>query len=532
MSQCPHPDKEEGITVIFKKPGMIARDSLQKSLWQDGVNVYVNKPVINSEGIYDVIVVGGGITGVTTALLLQEAGKKCLIIEAANLCYGTTGGTTAHLNTILDTPYTTISKNFSKKASRLVATATADAITLVKENISTYNIDCGYSDAAAYIFADTDMQEKELKDIFEATKEAGVGIAYVQNIPIPSPFTSAVRIEGQAKFHPTKYVFALAEVFEKAGGAIIQHCRVTNVHGKEPLQVETSTGNFRAHHLVYATHVPPGINLLHLRCAPYRSYAMSVKLHDNNYPEDLVYDMYDPYFYYRTQVIGDDRFLIVGGVDHKTGHEENTFRNYLQLEAKIRSLYNVAEITHQWSSQYFEPTDGLAYIGHLPQHSDNVYVATGFGGNGITYSHVAARVLFDKLTGKEAAYDDLFNPNRIKPVAGFTNFVKHNADVTKEFLGKLFSAAKLNELSGISAGEGKIVSFEGKKLGVYKSEGGELFAVNPVCTHMKCDVKWNPAEKSWDCPCHGGRFDCQGHVLTGPPSSDLEPVSLEQLIDN
>ncbi|MHA4844208.1 FAD-dependent oxidoreductase [Flavitalea antarctica] len=509
---------------------MIARDTLLNSLWQDSAEPYESVKTASVSEIYDVIIVGGGITGLTTALLLQQAGKNCLLIEAENLCYGTTGGTTAHLNTLLDTPYTTITKNFSKDAAKLVAQATAEAIDLVRKNIADHGIDCEFEDAAAYLYAENEEQDKELKDIVEASVEAGLTIRYTDTIPIPASFSSAIRVEGQAKFHPLKYSLALAAAFENGGGCIVQHCRVVGVNENENLEVETSIVTFKAHRLIYATHIPIGINLLHLRCAPYRSYAMAGKLSHEHYPDDLIYDMYDPYFYYRTQVINGEKFLIVGGKDHKTGHEENTFRNYLQLEAKIKTLFPDFLLTHQWSSQYFEPTDGLPYIGHLPQHSDRVLVATGFGGNGMVYSHVAARVLTDMLTDRKNDYNDLFKPGRLKPVAGFTNFIRHNADVSKEFLGKLFHAEKLEELSGLAYGEGKLVSYEGKKLGIYKSETGELFAVNPICTHMKCDVKWNTAEKSWDCPCHGGRFDCRGRVLTGPPAADLEQVNLQQVL--
>jgi glycine/D-amino acid oxidase-like deaminating enzyme/nitrite reductase/ring-hydroxylating ferredoxin subunit len=510
---------------------MIARDTLHKSLWQDSAEPFESVKMPSVAEVYDVVIVGGGITGITTGLLLQQAGKKCLLVEAESLCYGTTGGTTAHLNTLLDTPYTTISKNFSKEAARQVAQATADAIHLVKTNIIEYGIDCEFEDAAAYLYAEDEKQDKELKDIFDAALEAGLNIEYIDSIPIPASFTTAIKVADQAKFNPVRYVLSLAAAFENAGGCIVQHCRVVGVNEKEHLEIETSIDTFQAGNLIYATHIPVGINLLHLRCAPYRSYVMAGKLDSQNYPKDLVYDMNDPYFYYRTQVIDGEKYLIIGGKDHKTGHEENTFRNYLQLETKIKTVFPDFKMTHQWSSQYFEPADGLPYIGHLPQHSDRVHVATGFGGNGMVYSHVSARILTDMITGKESSYLNLFNPKRLKPVAGFTNFIRQNADVTMEFLGKLFSAEKLEELSALAHGEGKLVSFEGKKLGLYKSETGELFAVNPICTHMKCDVKWNTAEKSWDCPCHGGRFDCRGKVMTGPPSADLEQVSLERILE-
>ncbi len=510
---------------------MIQRDSLQTSLWQDCVDKYVTARNAGNDVTYDVIIVGGGITGVTTALELQRAGKNCLLIEAANLCFGTTGGTTAHLNTLLDTPYNAIEQKFGADGAKLVATATADAIQLVKDNIARYNIDCEFEETPAYLYALNTQQDEELDDIFKASADAGLRVSYTNELPIPDKFTRVMRVESQAKFNPTRYVLALAKAFEEAGGAILQHTRVTGVNENDTLEVETTGPTFKANRLIYATHIPPGVNLLHLRCAPYRSYAMAVKLVDDVYPKGLIYDMNDPYYYYRTQVIDGQSYLIVGGEDHKTGHEENTNKCFQQLEAQIRSMFDIAEITHRWSSQYFEPADGLPYIGHLPQHSDRVYVASGYGGNGMTYSHVSANILRELIVNDHSLYENLFKPARIKPVAGFVNFIKHNADVARLFVGRLFSADKLPALSDLAAGEGRIVKFEGEKIGISKSADGSIHAINPVCTHMGCEVKWNMAEQSWDCPCHGGRFDCHGKVLTGPPSIELEPVSIEQLME-
>lgn len=500
------------------------------SLWQESVSPYTasNQP---GKEAYDVIIVGGGITGISTALLLQEAGKKCMVLEAANLCFGTTGGTTAHLNTLLDTPYTTISKNFGKEHARAVATAAADAIALIRSNIARYNIDCEFEWATAFLFAQDEQQVKELEEIVDASADAGLEMKYTDGIPVPVPFTKAVQVNGQAKFHPLRYVYGLAAAFEKAGGVIVQDCRVTGAERNETLEVETTRGTFRGTDLVYATHIPPGVNLLHLRCAPYRSYAMAVTLQDGDYPENLAYDMYDPYHYYRTQRVDGKDYLIVGGEDHKTAHEENTGRCFLNLENHVRKHFAVEEIVHQWSSQYFEPADGLPYIGHLPGHPDNIYVATGYGGNGMTYSSVAALTLKEMLLGEEAHYADLFNPNRIKPVAGFTNFIKHNADVVKNFVGKWFSGEEIQQAGELAKGEAKIVTWNKEKIALYKDEDGQLHAVSPECTHLKCGVQWNTAEKSWDCPCHGARYSCDGKVLTGPSDRDLEQIEVRTLVE-
>lgn len=508
---------------------MIQRDGTCTSLWQDSIQPYQTANLPFTDSIYDVIIVGGGITGITTALLLQKEGKKCLVLEAANLCFGTTGGTTAHLNTLLDTPYTIIGKNFGTDNARLVATASKEAIDLIRQHIEEYGIECGFEEADAYLFAQDEKQEKELADIMDASKEAGLIVSYSDKIPVPVPFAKAMKAGGQAKFHPLAYVYALAAVFEEAGGVILQDCRVTGVESNETVEAETAKGLFRGRDLVYATHIPPGVNLLHLRCSPYRSYAMAVRLEDGKYPEDLAYDMYDPYHYYRTQKVKGRNYLIAGGEDHKTAHEENTERCFSQLESYIRRHFAVAEVSYKWSSQYFEPADGLPYIGHLPGHPEHIYVATGYGGNGMTYSTIAAFTLKDILLGRESKYAALFDPNRIKPVAGFTNFIKHNADAVKNFVGKLFSGEKLEGLADLAPGEGRLVKYEHHKLALYKDEEGALFAVNPVCTHLKCEVQWNTAEKSWDCPCHGARYSYEGRMITGPADADLEPIAIDTL---
>lgn len=507
---------------------MINRDGACISLWQNNNEFISKNQPLQSD--YDVAIAGGGITGITTALLLQKAGKKCIVFESYNLCFGTTGGTTAHLNTLLDNPYNTIIKDFGKENAQLVANATKEAIELVKSNINEYNIDCGFKDASAYLFAQTDKQVKELEDIYDACKEVDIKAIYNTRLPVNIDCKKTIIVEGQAKFHPVKYVFALAEAFEEAGGVIVQQCRVEDIANDETVTIKTSKGNFQSQYFIYATHIPPGINLLHLRCAPYRSYAIAVTLKDNNYPEDLFYDMYDPYHYIRTQTVNNINYLIAGAEDHKTGQIENTNECFLKLEAYVRKHFNVDEIAFKWSSQYFEPTDSLPYIGHLPgTKNDNVLVATGFGGNGITYSHVAAATFKSIILKEDNPYIKLFAPNRIKPVAGFTSFISHNTDVVKEFVGKWFGHEKLTELADIAPEQGKVVKYEGHTIALYKDKNGGLHAVNPVCTHMKCSVAWNAAEQTWDCPCHGARYSTDGATVTGPADRDLEKIEIQNI---
>ncbi len=504
------------------------RDGASTSLWQTTTQDFTAKSTPFSETVFDVLIVGGGITGITTALLLQKAGKHCLVAEAHSLCFGTTGGTTAHINTFFDTTYDEVQSDFSKEAASLLSKAAQSARDLFKKQVADYKIDCGFAEKDAYVYAQDEEQTEELEKMVRASKEAGASVDYTDKIPLPFSFTKAIVFHQQAKFHPTRYVQALAKAFEDGGGTILQHCAVDTFENEDGmLQVTTANGIIKAKALVWATHIPPGINLLHFRNAPYRSYVIAVKL-NGAYPDDLAYDMYDPYHYYRTQEIDGENYFIIGGEDHKTGHEENTEACFNNLIAHAKTNFDVAEVTHKWSSQYFEPSDGLAYIGHLPGNPNNVYVATGYGGNGITYSHIAAQVLTDLITTGQSEYKDLFSPGRIKPVAGFTAFVQENADVVKEFVTRRFAAEKITGLSDLARGEGKVIKYEGDMIALYKDDSGNVHALNPVCTHAKCIVGWNSAEKTWDCPCHGGRFGIDGEVLTGPPRKGLSKIELER----
>lgn len=505
------------------------RDGATISLWQHTVP---DQSFTGSIGptTYDVLVVGGGITGITTALLLQKAGRNCLVAEARTLCFGTTGGTTAHINTFFDNSYDVIQSDFGHDATRLLAKATNQSRDFFRQHVEEYGIDCGFAEKNGYLYAVDEEQAAKLDKIYNASKDAGVAIAYTDSIPVPLPFVKAVVYPRQAQVHPTRYVLALANAFTALGGTIVENCLVENYDkDSEVLRVKTGSGIIRAKAMVYATHIPPHINLLHFRNAPYRSYAIAVTLNNQAYPDGLAYDMFDPYHYYRTQHIDGQDYLIVGGEDHKTAHEVNTEACFNDLIDHTRKHFDVAAITHRWSSQYFEPSDGLAYIGHLPGAAGNVYVATGYGGNGITYSHIAALTLADLITKGESEYADLFKPGRIKPVAGFEAFVKENADVVAQFVGKRLGAGKISELADIAPGEGRLVKYEGSTVAIYKDETGKIYALNPICTHAKCVVDWNLAEKTWDCPCHGARYDLNGNVLTGPAHRGLEKINVEDL---
>ncbi|MBC7451598.1 MAG: FAD-dependent oxidoreductase, partial [Cytophagales bacterium] len=234
----------------------------------------------------------------------------------------------------------------------------------------------------------------------------------------------------------------------------------------------------------------------------------------------------DPYHYFRTQEVDGAKYLIAGGEDHKTAHEENTESCFLRLQAYVKTYFNVDEVSFKWSSQYFEPADGLPYIGHLPGNPEHVYVATGFGGNGMIYGTMAATILTELIVKGDSLYKKLLNPSRIKPVASFGHIVKEGADVAAKLMSRMIPADKLEELADLAPGEAKVVRYEKETIALFKDEIHNLHAVSSICPHMKCSVSWNTAEQSWDCPCHGSRFSCDGEILTAPCLHALEKINI------
>jgi glycine/D-amino acid oxidase-like deaminating enzyme/nitrite reductase/ring-hydroxylating ferredoxin subunit len=505
------------------------RDGQCTSLWQYGMPPY-NPAKDDFPLEAEVVIVGGGITGLSTALQIQRAGKTCVLIEAQELGFGTTSGTTAHLNTLLEAPYYRIKKDFGAENAHLVAKLTRNSIELVARNVEEYSIDCSFTKLPAYVFSEDDKQSEELEKIVDGAKEVKLEMDFSASLPIPIPFKKVAKVEGQAQIHATKYLYGLANAFEKAGGRIVQNCRVTDIKSKDKeTSVITSKGDIKAGYVVYATHIPPGVNILHFRCPPYRSYVLGVKLKNGHYPDALVYDLQDPYHYFRTQEVDGQQYLIAGGEDHKTAHDDNTNLRFTKLESYVRQYYEVDSVAFRWSSQFFESTDGLPYIGHLPGNPSNIFVATGFAGNGVTLGSASALVLADIICNGESEYEKLLNPNRVKPMVGLDTFIKEQADVVGAFIGKRLGIEKIEGAADLARGEAKVVKYEGSSVALYKDEAGQLFPVNPTCPHVKCVVAWNTAEKSWDCPCHGSRFSFTGELLTAPARQNLEVINLGRI---
>ena len=504
------------------------RDGRNSSLWQEiGYAIKaVSSKSIGEHQIFDTLIIGAGITGVTTALLLQRSGQNCVLVEAENYGFGTTGGTSAHLNTFFDATYPEIESDFGEAEAALVAKAGKEAFALIKNFVDDLDLDCDLEFKPAYLYSENEKESKQLQQILEASQRAGVHVALSQKNGLAVPFESALQFNQQGQFHPMKYLSGLLKEFIDLGGLFLENTRIKESEFENGIHTAKSDLiRIQSRNLVWATHIPPGINLLSLRNAPYRSYVLGLRLKTGEYPDCLSYDMQEPYHYYRTHVVDGQSYLIVGGEDHKTGHgdPEAAFSN---LEGYVRQYYDVAEVAYKWSAQYYVPVDGLPYIGQLTGGADATYVATGFNGNGMIFGTLSGKIISDLVMGRDNEYSSLFSPSRLKPVAGFTEFVKENADVAWHFVKDRLTPEQLDKVTELKKGSGVIAEYEGKRMAFYKDDAGAVTALNPTCTHAACIVQFNDVEKSWDCPCHGGRFDVYGKVLTGPPTKDLEQVMI------
>lgn len=432
------------------KTNTIPRDGALISPWQKVAQAAAHHQLAPAV-VFDCLIVGGGITGLTAALLLQQSGKQTVIAEAHSAGFGTTGGTSAHINTFADTTYKETEDAFGAEGAQLFADAVGDGFGIIKNHIDQFKIDCDYEAKTGYLYAENEDEVKQLADIYAGAVKVGVAVQYTDEVPTPVPFQKALAWTGQAQFHPLKYLTGLQKAFLAAGGVILENTLVTGVTTEDGVHTaESKERNIKSKAVIYATHMPPNINLFNFECAPYRSYVLAVKLHSGNYPDGLIYDSQEPYHYVRTHVINDQQLLLVGGLDHKTGHDDPQ-KAFDDLENYVRKYYNVSSIKNKWSSQYYVPVDGLPYIGKMPLAAEGIYCATGYNGNGMMLGSIAGKILSDLVRKRPNKYADLFDPCRVKPIDSFSEFVKENG-VTSSSSKSLALPSGENRSATISVG--------------------------------------------------------------------------------
>jgi len=475
----------------------------------------------------DICVIGAGISGLTTACLLQKEGRKVVIAEAWELGAGETGRTTAHLTAVLDDRFYNLEKIFGEDGAGLAADSHRTAIDMIEKIVRDHNIDCDFERLDAYLVALNPDQEKDLEKETEACKRAGFHPQRLPSVPLPNIRAgSALKFPGQATFNITKYIHGLARVFQEGGGQIFTGTRIAEVKGgKNPYARTESDYRIDADSIVVATNTP--INdwvKMHTKQAAYRTYVVAFNIPKGTYPSFLLWDMPDPYHYARIVKGDNEDLLVVGGEDHKTGQANDADNRYQKLEEWSREHFDVlGPVAYRWSGQVMEPVDHLAFIGKNPM-DENVYIVTGDSGNGMTHGTLAGKLITDLIQGRDNLWQKIYDPSR-KTLQTVSTYIKENANFVGCMVSDWVAPSEVDDVEDIPVNEGAILREGLLKAAIFRDEEGTLHKCSAVCTHLGCVVQWNSGEKSWDCPCHGSRFDTEGNILNCPAIKPLEKTA-------
>ena len=488
----------------------------------------------------DVCIVGAGIAGLSVAYRLAVRERRSVVVLDDGLVgRGMTGRTTAHIVNALDDRFYELEKLHGEEGSRLAAESHTAAIDFVEGVVREEKIECEFERLDGYLFEPPNEPVENLRKEFEACRRAGLPVEWIDRAPMEGFDTGpAIRFPNQAQFHPLHYLRGVASAIERAGGRIFTGTRALDVQGGDDAHVTTQDG-FTVHAQSVAVCSNTPINdryVIHTKQSPYTTYVIGLRVPKGSVTRALFWDTAEhagqedkwvgmvPYHYVRlANGVGGEEILVVGGEDHKTGQADDFEARYQNLEDWTRVRFPSAqEVVFRWSGQVMEPTDGLGFIGRNPADKPNVYIATGDSGNGITHGTIAGMLIPDLILGRETPWATVYDPSRMSLRAG-GDFAKENLNVGRQY-SDYMRGGDVASADEIQPGDGAVLRHGLRKVAAYRDPSGTLHEMTAVCPHLKCIVHWNGNEKTWDCPCHGSRFDAMGHVMNGPSVHDLEPA--------
>lgn len=500
------------------------------STWMASAEMPTAGP-LSENTVTDVCVVGAGIAGMSTAYLLSREGHSVVVLDDGPIGGGMTARTTAHLTNAIDDRYVEIERLHGAEGARLAGESHGAAIDQIEAIVKEENIRCEFERLDGYLFVPPRQSKKILEDELQAVHRAGLtDVELIDRVPIDFyDLGPALRFPRQAQFHPLRYLTGLAEAITRNGGRIFTATHAERMAGGRGARVVTSGGfAVKCSAIVVATNSPVNdLVAIHTKQAPYQTYVIAARVPRDSVPRALYWDTPDPYHYIRTQRIGRGAnaydLIIAGGEDHKTGQHDDGNKRFAALERWTRTRFPMIEtIEFRWSGEVLEPMDGLAFIGRNPMDAANVYIATGDSGQGMTHGTIAGMLLTDLIAGRENRWAKLYDPNRIT-LKSLPEFAKENLNVAVQYTDYVLPA-DVNTVEEIKPGCGAVIAKDGARIAAYRDEQGVLYERSAVCRHLGCIVNWNSLEGSWDCPCHGSRFDAHGRVLQGPANSGLPEV--------
>jgi glycine/D-amino acid oxidase-like deaminating enzyme/nitrite reductase/ring-hydroxylating ferredoxin subunit len=475
----------------------------------------------------DVVVVGAGIAGLTTAALLKGHGARVVVVEAGRVAAGVTGYTTAKLTVLHGLVFDDLIEAFGEEGARKYADANLAGMATVTELAVRHGIDCDLERRPAYTYTTEAAMVDKVRAEVSAAQRLGLDAVFTTDTDLPYPVEAAIRVADQGQFHPRKYCIGLARAIDGAGGAVYEGTRALSVdEGDGRCTVETDHGTITAGHVVQATHLPfSDSGGFFARTHPMRSYALSARL-DGPVPQGMYLSVDTPSRSVRSARMDGEEVVILGGESHKVGQDPDTRERHAALEEWARREFPIRSIDYRWSAQDFMPVDHVPFVGPVSPASERVLVATGFKKWGMSNGSAAGVMLADRIAGRPNPFADFFDTNRANPRQSLKELVKENANVVKRFVGDRLRT-ETRSIADLAPGEAAVLVEGAERVAAYRDDAGAVHAVSPVCTHMGCTVTWNTAETTWDCPCHGSRFNCDGEVIQGPAVKDLEPREVQ-----
>lgn len=477
-----------------------------------------------SELVADVVVIGGGIAGLTTARQLQLAGRSVVVVEAGRILEGVTGYTTAKVSTQHGVLYADLIDKHGEDKARLYADAQAAAL----EHIATSGVDCDFSRRDSYVYSHDEAELDKLRSEAEAAATLGLPASYTTEVPLPYAVAGAVRFTAQGQFHPRKYLLHLASQLVADGGKILEGTRALDVDDDEPCVITTDRGVIRARDVVIATHIPfLDRGIFFARQFAVRDYVVAAPIDAGSAPDGIFLSTESPTHSIRTTPYDGGLLLIVGGEGHTPGREDDTQARYDAIAAWTRKKFGVSDIAYNWSTQDYTSDDRVPFIGRFVHGSKHLWTATAFGAWGMTNGTVAGLLLADLITGRDNPWEEVFDPTRGGAWLQRTGkLIKENVAIGKQMVSGYTSAPDVSSVDELAPGEGAVLRYGPAKTACYRDAAGAVHAVSARCTHLGCIVSFNSAETSWDCPCHGSRFDVDGNVLQGPAVDPLQPAAV------
>jgi glycine/D-amino acid oxidase-like deaminating enzyme/nitrite reductase/ring-hydroxylating ferredoxin subunit len=474
----------------------------------------------------DVIVVGAGIAGLSTAYLLAKEGLDVTVLERGRAGWGMTGGTTGHLVNVLDDRFSVAEKELGRKKTRQAAQSHAAAIDQIESTVRELRIRCRFERLDGYLFVEAGQPLNELEQELRSAKRAGLtGAEWVDHLPDKVLSSGpAIRFPEQAQFDPLPYLAALAKFVERNGGELHTAAQVVETDGGSKPSVRLADGTrIHAKAVVVATNHPLNSNsLVYTRQAPYRTYAVAARIKAKQLPKALYWDMEDPYHYVRrAQSERGTTVALVGGEDHKHGQGDAASATQ-RLMAWTQERLDVDGFVAKWSGEIMETSDGLALIGQVPGTGGHHYLVTGDSGMGLTHGTIGAMLLSDLIRGRKNSYATLYSPKRA--LHGVRDFAREQANVARRY-AELVLPGEPGGIDAVSRGSGAVLRHGARKVATYRDERGHVHEFSAICAHRGCVVQWNDGEKTWDCPCHGSTYDALGRVIHGPATEDLAALA-------